>query len=156
MTTNTAPLSPPARQDPRQVLNTLEKLVNYNDVGISAGVKFANSLPAGAHIIDVQVQIHEAFNGGTNNLFVGTNASSFNNIVNGTADVNATIAQNNVVTRGWGKSLTTTVVAHALVGNEATPTVMYTQTGAAATQGLATIVITFTGGANPLTSAGLS
>jgi hypothetical protein len=138
MATNTAPASPPARVDPRQVANYISKTFNFNDPGISAGVAFANSLPAGAIILDVHVEVLTAFNGGTNAIFVGTNATSYNNISNGPADVNAAIVQDNVVARGFGSKLA--------AGGEVTPFVMYTQTGAAATTGKGVVTVAYTGG----------
>lgn len=138
MTTNTAPASPPARQDPRQVLNTLTKTVNFGDVGIASGVAFANSLPQGAFIVDVLVEIVVAFNAGTTNvLTVGTNTPTNNNIVNA-ADVNEAVTAVTSVTRGLGRSLAAAAEAPIFA--------MYTQTGTAATTGQAVIVITYTGG----------
>lgn len=139
MATNLAPASPPARVDPRQVVNYISCTFNYNDAGIGSGVKFANSLPANAIILDVHVEVLTTFNAGsTNQIFVGTNASSFNNICNGSADVNAGVKQDNVVTRGFGSSICS--------GAEATPEVMFTQTGTAATQGKGVVTIAYTGG----------
>lgn len=138
MATNTAPVSPPARQDPRQVLNTLTMTVNFGDVGIGTGVAFANSLPKGAFIVDVMVEIVTAFNAATTNvLTVGTNSASYNNIVN-SADVNEAVTGVYIVGRGLGRSLTAAA--------EVAPFAMYTQSGTAATTGQAVIVITFTGG----------
>lgn len=140
MTTNTAPASPPARQDPRQVLNTLTKTVNFNDPGISAGVAFAASLPQGAFIVDVMVEIVTPFNAATTNvLTVGTNTPTNNNIVNA-ADVNEAVAGVYIAGRGLGRSLTAAAEIPVFA--------MYTQTGAAATTGQAVIVITYTGGFN--------
>lgn len=139
MTTNTAPASPPARVDPRQVLNYISCTFNFNDPGISTGVSFANSLPQGAIILDVHMEILTAFNAGsTNQVFCGTNSATFNNIVNGSTDVNAAVVQDNVVTRSFGS-----VRASAA---EVTPKVMYTQTGTAATTGKAVVTIAYTGG----------
>ena len=61
MATNTAATVPAPRQDPRQVTNTLKKTVNFNDAGISSGVAF------------------DAVT--TNVLTVGTNSTTFNNLV---------------------------------------------------------------------------
>lgn len=138
MATNLAPVSPPARLDPRQVVNTLKKTVNFNDPGISSGVAFANSLPLGAFITNVLVEIVTAFNAGTTNvLTVGTNAASYNNIVNAT-DVNEAATGVTQPTRGLGRSIAATA--------EQSVFAMYTQSGTAATTGQAIIVIEYEGG----------
>lgn len=99
MATGTAAIIPPARQDPRQVGNTLKKTVNYNDAGISAGLAFDNSLPLGAFIYACWVEIVTAFNAATTNvLTVGTNSTTFNDIVSA-ADVNEGVAGVTEVTR---------------------------------------------------------
>lgn len=140
MASNITNVLPPARVDPRQVVNYISKTLNFNDSGISTGVSFAASLPAGAIILDVHVEILTAFNAGaTNQIFVGTNATTYTNICNGSADVNAAVVQDNVVTRGWGSRL-------ANGGVDVTPFAMYTQTGAAATTGKAVVTIAYTGG----------
>lgn len=136
MTTGTVGVA--ARQDPRQVTNTLKKTVNYNDVGISTGVGFDNYLPQGAFIERVLVEVVTVFNAVTTNvLTVGTNATSYNNIVNST-DINEAATGVYDITRGLGRSLT----ASAAV----LPVAMYTQTGTAATTGQAIIVIFYEGG----------
>lgn len=138
MPTNTAPVSPPSRQDPRQVVNTLKKTVNYNDTGVSSGIAFDNSIPQGAFITGVFVEIVTTFNAGTTNvLTVGTNSASYNNMVTA-ADVDEATAGVTAVSRGWGQSIP--------LSAEVTPYVMFTQTGTAATQGQAVVVITFEGG----------
>jgi hypothetical protein len=138
MATNLAPASPPARLDPRQVTNTLKKTVNFGDASIATGVSFANSLPMGAFITQVLVEIVTAFNAGTTNpLTVGTVSTAYNNIVS-TVDVNAGTAGVYEATRGLGRSLTAAA--------EVTPFVKYAQTGTAATAGQAVIVIVYEGG----------
>jgi hypothetical protein len=138
MATNTAPVSPPTRQDPRQVTNTLKKTVNFGDVGLSTGVAFANSLPMGAFITGVWVEIVTAFNAGTTNpLTVGTVSTAYNNIAN-TTDVNAGATGVYIAGRGLGRALTAAA--------EITPFVKYAPTGTAATTGQAVIVIEFEGG----------
>ena len=66
MATNTNVVFPPARRDPRQVVNTLKRILNFND-GDIAKASFANSLPAGAFIISVQAYVITAFNAGSTN-----------------------------------------------------------------------------------------
>lgn len=138
MATNTAAILPPPRQDPRQVVNTLRKTVNFNDVGIASGVAFDNSLPQSAFISRVMVEIVTAFNAVTTNvLTVGTNSTAYDNII-GPGDVNETIAGVTEVGRSYGRGLTAAA--------DVTPYAKYTQTGTAATTGQAVILIQFDGG----------
>ena len=128
-----------ARQDPRNVSNTIRKTVNFNDTGIGTGVLIGpDALPQGAFILGVWVEIVTAFNAVTTNvLTVGTNATSYNNIVNA-GDVNEAATGVTMVTRGLGRSLAAAADTQVFV--------MYTQTGTAATTGQAVIVIEFEGG----------
>lgn len=136
MTTGT--LGTNARQDPRQVLNTLKKTINYNDPGVAAGVPFDNPLPQNAFIENVLVEIVTAFNAGTTNvLTVGTVGATYNNIV-AAADVNEGVAGVYQITRALGRSLT--------ASGDVLPYAQYTQTGPAATAGQAIIVIFYEGG----------
>lgn len=138
MPTNTAPVSPPVRQDPRQVANTLVKVVNYNDAGIAAGLAFDNSLPAGAVILAVLVEIIVAFNAGsTNVLTVGMNSPTYNDMV-AAADVNEAAIGTTRVERAIGGAL--------LRAAEKTPFVAYAQTGTPATAGQAEVTILYEGG----------
>lgn len=138
MPTNTAATVPPPRQDPRQVTNTLKKLVNFNDAGIASGVAFDNSLPLGAFITGVWVEIVTAFNAVTTNvLTVGANATTYNDIVNA-GDINEGATGVTVVSRALGRSIA--ALADKIVFAK------YTQTGTAATTGQAWIVIEFDGG----------
>lgn len=134
----TGTLGTNARQDPRQVLNTLKKTVNYNDPGIATGVAFDNPLPQNAFIENVLVEVVVAFNAVTTNvLTVGTVGAAYNNIV-AAADVNEAVAGVYQVTRGLGRSLT--------AAGDVLPYAMYTQSGGAATAGQAIIVIFYEGG----------
>lgn len=126
-----------ARQDPRQVSNTLKKTINFNDAGIGSGVAFENYLPLGAFILLVLTEIVTAFNGGTNVLTVGTVGAAFNNIV-AAGDVNPGVVGVYPSTRAIGRALT--AAANVL------PTALYVQTGGAATAGQAIVVIEFEGG----------
>lgn len=138
MPTNTAATVPPPRQDPRQVANVLKKLVNFNDAGIANGVAFDNSLPLGAFILRCLVEIVVVFNAVTTNvLTVGTNATTYNDIVNA-ADINEGATGVTEVTRSYGRSLAATA--------DKVPFAKYTQTGTAATTGQAWIVIEYEGG----------
>lgn len=136
MTTGTVGTN--ARQDPRQVSNTLKKIVNFNDVGVGAGNAFANYLPQGAFIISVLCEIVTAFNAGTTNpLTVGTNSPTFNNIIAAADNTPATPGVY-AATRGLGRSLA--------AAGDVLPVAMYVPTGTAATTGQAVIVIVYEGG----------
>ncbi len=104
MPTNTQGVQ--TRQDPRQVTNTLKKIVNYNDPGLTTGIAFEEYLPQGAFITCVLVETVVAFNG-TPVLVFGTNAASYNNIVASGDGVGTTIG---VIapTRGLGRSIANT------------------------------------------------
>lgn len=141
MATNTAGTA--ARQDPRQVTNTLKMTVNFNDVGVSSGIQFSHYLPQGAFITQVVVEVVTAFNAGTTNtLTVGTNSTNFNNIMSaadGTGNGGASIGTQVIVpTRGFGRSIANSA--------DIRPFVKYAQTGTAATTGQAIIVIEYEGG----------
>lgn len=127
------------RQDPRQVVNTLKKTVNYNDVGIANGLPFENWIPQNAFISQVLVEIVVVFNAATTNvLTVGTNGpATYDNIVNA-GDVNEAALGVTAVVRALGRGL-------AAAGN-VRPFAKYTQTGAAATTGQAVILIEYEGG----------
>lgn len=138
MATNTLPAFPQSRRQAQQIINTLTKTVNYNDAGISSGISFAESLPIGAFIVGWYVEVVTAFNAvSTNVLTVGTNSTSYNDIVN-SADVTEGTTGVYAGTRGWGRSLAATA--------EKAVFAKYTQTGTAATAGQAVIVILYTGG----------
>lgn len=138
MATGTAAILPPPRHDARQVTNTLKKTVNFNDAGIATGVAFDNSIPQGAFITGIWVEIVTPFNAVTTNvLTVGTNSTTFNNLV-AAADVNEAVAGVTLVTRGLGQSIP--------LAAGVTPFAVYTQTGAAATAGQAVILIEYEGG----------
>lgn len=134
----TGTLGVAARQDPRQVTNTLKKTTNYNDAGIAAGVAFENYLPQSAYILLVETEIVVAFNAGTTNVYtVGTVGAAFNNLV-AAGDLNPAALGVYPSTRGKGRALTA-------AGN-VLPVAKYTQTGTAATTGQAITIIEFEGG----------
>jgi len=125
-----------ARQLPYQVVHTLRIKVNFNDAGIATGVG-KQWLPKGAIITSTSVHVGTAFNAGTTNaLTVGTNASSYNNIV-AAADVDETAA--GVVTNGIKPA--TSGTATGPLAADTRVFVMYSQTGTAATTGQATVLI---------------
>lgn len=132
MATNTA--GDQARQGYRQYAHTKRQQINYNDSGISTGIKML-TLPMGAFITSVQLEIVTAFNAVTTNvLTVGSNSSSYNNII-AAGDVDETATGNNDVTRGRGRSLAAAADLDVYY--------KYTQTGTAATAGVAELVITY-------------
>jgi len=138
MTTGTAGVW--ERQDPRQVANTLKRTTRFNDVGIGAsnGVAWDNYLPQSAFILRVLTEIVTAFKAVTTNVYtVGANAGSINNIV-AAGDVNPLLAGVYESTRSYGRALT--AAAPIL------PASKYTQSGTAATAGVAITVIEFEGG----------
>lgn len=127
-----------ARQDPRQVVNTLKKTVNFNDAGIASGLPFDNYLPQNAFIENVLVEIVAVFDATTTNvLTVGTVGPGYNNIV-AAGDVNEAATGVTQVMRGAGRSLT--------ASGDVLPYATYTQTGTAATAGQAIIVLFYEGG----------
>lgn len=134
----TGTLGVAARQDPRQVVNTLKKTINFNDAGIATGVAFEQYLPQSAFISRVLVEIVTAFNAGTTNvLTVGTVGAAFNNIV-AAADANEAATGVYEATRSYGRALT--AAANVL------PVAMFAQTGTAATTGQAVVLIEYEGG----------
>jgi hypothetical protein len=130
----TGTLGTQARQFDWQATHYLRKKVNYNDANIGTADKVAvGIIPANALIVGVYVRVETAFNAGSSNaITVGTNAGSDNNIVNA-ADVDATTVATTEVTRGLGLALAADTTVY----------VLYVQTGTAATQGVATIIVEY-------------
>lgn len=122
-----------AQQYHQNLVHFLRKEVNYNDPGIATGVVIGR-LPANAQITQALARVKTIFNAGTTNvLTVGTNASSFDNIL-GTADIAEGAIGNNLAP-----------TANLLeVTNESDVLVKFTQTGTTATQGKAIIHIAYT------------
>ena len=100
MTTDTTNVAPPTRQDPRQVSNTIKRTINWNDADVTLAA-FANSLPLGAFITGIHVDVVTAFNG-TSTLKAGTTAS-YNTLID-TTDVDITATGCTAVNRGLGRS----------------------------------------------------
>jgi hypothetical protein len=127
-----------ARQDPRQVLNTLKKTFNWNDPGIATGIAFDNYLPQNAFIENVLTEIVVAFNAGsTNQVSVGTVGPAYTNIV-AVADNTPGTPAVYPSTVGRGRSLT--------ASGDVLPYVKYAQTGTPATTGQGICVIFYEGG----------
>lgn len=139
MTTGTAGTT--ARQDPRQVSNTLKRTLNWNDADIALA-KFDNLLPMGAVITDILVEIITPFNAGTTNpITVGTVAATYNNLANGAGvgtDFDPTVVGVTKPTRGLGQG--------AANAADVQPYMTYIPTGAAATAGKAQVTIIYEGG----------
>lgn len=132
----TGTLGTNARQDPRQVVNTLKKTVNWNDNASAVAAAFANYLPRGAFISRVLMEVVTTFNGTSPSLVVGTVGAAYNNII-ATGDVNLAAVGIYDATRALGRSL-----ANAA---DVLPFALYTATGSP-TQGQAVIVIEYEGG----------
>jgi hypothetical protein len=116
-----------------QSLHYLRKNVLYNTAGIATGVPMAAELPAGANIMFTQVKIKTAFNAGTTNvLTVGTNGSSYDNIVSA-GDVDESVAEATMVATG----------ADVTFAANVRPYIKYTQSGTAASAGEAEITIVY-------------
>ena len=75
-----------AQQYHQNLVHFLRKEVNYNDPGIASGYVIGR-LPAGAQITQALARVKTTFDAGTTNvLTIGTNASSYDNIL-GAADI---------------------------------------------------------------------
>ena len=124
-----------ARKNALQLTHYLRIKVNYNDAGIATGVG-KQWLPAGAIITGTDVYVATAFNAATTNVVtVGTNATSYNNIV-ASADVDET-------TIALTKGIKPTGTALGPLAADTQVFAMYTQTGTAATAGTAYVVISY-------------
>lgn len=123
-----------ARDYQKTLTHYLRIPVTYSDAGISSGVA-KSSLPAGAIILRTNVVLSASFNAQTTNvLTAGLNGTTANNIVS-TVTVSAA---------GFGA--TNHVPTGAALGALSADTpvyVKYTQTGTAATQGAANIIIEY-------------
>ena len=132
MATNTQ--GRPARELATQQTNFLRKTVNFDDAGIDTGIPFRSWLPEGAQILRAVVTIQTVFNAATTNvLTVGTNSTSYNDIV-ASGDVDETVLGATTVLTG--------AKLNALSADKQVY-VKYTQTGTAATTGKASIVIEY-------------
>lgn len=122
-----------ARELPFQATHYLRKTVTYSDSGISTGISFARYVPAGARILYTTVNIETVFNAATTNvLTVGTNSSSYNDIV-ASGDVDETVLGATTVLTGCKQLFATDLL----------PVIKYTQTGTPATTGKASVVIVY-------------
>lgn len=132
-----------------QELRYYRKVVNFNDalVGSATPPKFGR-LPAGAFIVGYWCEVSTAFNAATTNvLTVGTTAASANELFNA-GDINEGVIGFTVGARGLGTILTGGAgigVNAPAATSEVDLYVKYTQSGTAATAGVATIVIAWAG-----------
>jgi hypothetical protein len=124
-----------ARLTQYQAPHSLRKLVAFNDAGVSTGV-LVGTIPAGAIITAVIVQIATVFNAATTNvLTVGTTGTGTDLMTSAEA-VAGTQGQK---TAAAFKATT----ASNPVANDQDIFVAYTQTGTAATTGAAYVLITY-------------
>lgn len=141
MATGTAQVVPGARQDPRQVLNTLKRTLNFNDPDI-AKAPFDNALPMGAFVTRVFCEIVTAFNAGTTNpITVGTNSTTYNNLL-ASGDITGATPAVYMISAASTAKLGRAFAAAA----DVIPYATYIPTGTAATTGQAVIVIEYEGG----------
>ena len=115
-------------------LHDMQLVVNYNDSGIATGKPFNKYLPQNAEVLFTKVRITAAFNAGTTNvLTVGTNSSSYNDLV-AAGDCDESTTGADIV---WTGAELDTSSAPLL------PYAKYTQTGASASAGRAIITIAY-------------
>lgn len=139
-----------ARQDPRNVTNTIRFEFNFSGSvgGIVQGTgKQIGVLPAGAYIISQTLEIITGFNAGTTNpITVGSNASTFNNIMaagDNTPGTPGVYSPALAITK-FGRAVTGYVPGGA-AGNDTPIFLLYAPTGAAASTGVAVYVMEFEG-----------
>lgn len=121
-----------ARQTQFQHSHFLRKRVNYNDAGVATGV-LVGTLPAGAIITSVKVLIATAFNAGTTNVMnVGTTTTGGE--VGATGDILAGAA---------GQKAPTAYTSLGAMASDTDIWASYTQTGTAATAGVAYVIVFF-------------
>jgi hypothetical protein len=134
MATGTAATT--ARQSAEQQVHYLRFTVNWNDTGIATG-NGKQYLPKGAVIIGTDVNIvTTAFNAATTNvLSIGTEASTYTNIV--------TTAQAIAGTTGLKQNLAPTGLALVPLAADSQVFALYTQTGTAATAGQAVVIVKY-------------
>lgn len=127
--------TPKGRENTPQTVCYIRKRVTFADAGVSGGVPI-EWLRKGSIILGTDIVVNTAFNAATTNvLTVGTNATSYDNIV--------TNAQSIPGTAGIKQNLPPTGTALGPVAADSQIYVKYTQTGTAATTGDAYIIIKF-------------
>jgi hypothetical protein len=124
-----------ARQTQYQMPHSLRKLVNFNDAGVASGV-LVGTVPAGAIITSVIVNIATVFNAGTTNvLTVGTTGT-------GTDLMTSTEAAAGVQGQKSAAAYKSTTAANP-VANDQDIFVAYSSTGTTPTAGVASVLVTF-------------
>jgi hypothetical protein len=124
-----------SRQTQYQMPHSLRKMVNFNDAGVAAGV-LVGTVPAGSIITSVIVQVATAFNAATTNvLTVGTT---------GTGTDLMTSAEAVAGTQGQktGAAFKATTASNP-VANDQDVFVAYSQTGTAASAGVAYVMVSY-------------
>lgn len=122
-----------AQQYHQNVVHFLRREVNYNDPGVANGIVIGR-LPANAQILQTLVRIKTGFNAGTTNvLTVGTNPSTYDNLLGTTEIAEGSLGNYQTVNGNLLDFATETDVV-----------VKYTQTGTAATAGRAIVHLTYT------------
>lgn len=121
----------PARITEHQVVHYLRYELAFNTPGATAGVQIG-TLPAGAQVVDITVNVKTAFNAGTTNpVTIGTTATG-EEIGTSAAVIAGTIG---------GKRLTTGL--NVQPASDQPVYVSYIPTGTAATTGLMTVYVGF-------------
>jgi len=118
-----------------QAMHYLQFTINYNDASVSSGTSVPILLPKGAMIAHTDVFVQTAFNAGTSNaITVGTNASSYNNLVASTDVVAGTASKGTKSLHGMdlGKLAADSQIFYT-----------YAQTGTAATAGKAYVTVAY-------------
>ena len=133
-----------ARQDPRNVSNTLRWRFNFNDPGILVGVQIG-VLPQNAFIIGQWMEIITAFNGTTPQVTVGTIGAAYTNLMDNGDVTEATPAVYIPLITG-GNSIPVGKLGRALTQAGDTPVLVRFNSGGGATTGVADYVIEFEGG----------
>jgi len=131
MATNTVGTN--AREYPFGLVHYRKITVSYDTAGIGTGVSMGK-IPAGSHILSANARISTGFNSaGTNRLVVGTNSSSYNNIMTSTtAAASTTGAKQSLI----GGALSFTQDVDIFVKYSAA-------TGTAASAGKATVTVAY-------------
>ena len=125
--------TPPVRLNTTQQVGYYRLTVNYNDPNISTAQRFG-TLPSGSFITGVFCEVVTAFNAASTNVFTLGTTSTANELV-AAGDVTEGTTGIYVASRGLGRSLT--------ASGDTALYAKYTQTGTAATAGVATCVITY-------------
>jgi hypothetical protein len=120
---------------PQSETASLYKSVSFDTDGIGSAASVAvGSLPAGCLHYQTLVRIRTTFNGGTNQITVGTTADGDHYCA--AADVDPTVADLTILDRNIGEVYTADTPVY----------VRYEQTGSTATQGAADVVLLYAKG----------